>query len=190
MTVIAFSHQSLCSKPPMSQRCQLVKTLSNAHPIRLKSPSKTTTLCINDIQYKDDLEQLVREEQQLVDAEGTGCFFLGINKSWVLKKMRLIGTWLKTMATESLVNSLWKPGRQPSSWVEDSLALISAYQHLQHPKPLWVSQEQMCRLCQPSTMLLQSQPITAMWLGENSLINYPACRCMWILWRSSVFKCI
>lgn len=63
------------SIPLVSQRCQLVKTLSNAYPIRLNSPSKPTILQIHEIQYIHDLEQLVWGEQQLVDAEGMGFFF-------------------------------------------------------------------------------------------------------------------
>lgn len=56
----------------------------------------------------------------MVVAEGTG-FFCGINKAEWTKRERLIGTWLKTMATDSLVNSLWKPRRKPGSWVKTAL---------------------------------------------------------------------
>lgn len=75
MIVFSFSHQSLCFKTTHEPKVSACKDcLSKAHPIRLKSPSKPPILQINEIQYIHDLEQLVRGEQQLVDAEGMGFF--------------------------------------------------------------------------------------------------------------------
>lgn len=82
------------------------------------------------------------------------------------------------MATDSLVNSLWKPSRKPGSLDKDSLALISAYQHLQHPN-LRESQEQMCQLCRhvhavPLQCVCQSVTVL---LKKNVRINYCVCVC-------------
>lgn len=112
------------SKPPVSQRCQLVKTLSKARPIRLKSSSKPTPPA--------DKWNSVYTWCRTIGPRGTTVgwcrrhrlFFWGINKAeWSKKKEkgRLIGTWLKTMATDSLVNSLWKPSRKPGGWVKTAL---------------------------------------------------------------------
>jgi len=66
--------KALVSNPSVSQRCQLVKTLSKPHLIGLKPSSKSPILQINDMHHVHDLEQLVWDEQQLVDAEGRGFF--------------------------------------------------------------------------------------------------------------------
>lgn len=73
--MISFSHQSLCFKTTREPKVSACKDyLSDTQPNTLKSSSKPPTLQINEIQYIDDLEQLVWVVQQLVDADGVGFF--------------------------------------------------------------------------------------------------------------------
>lgn len=87
--------RSLSSKPlvfynqPFSQRCQLVKAPSKAHPVSPESPSRPR--CPSDrratacARFGTIGPRGGKGEQQLVDAEGTGFFFYRINKSWVVE---------------------------------------------------------------------------------------------------------
>lgn len=70
MIVIPFFHQSFCFKTTREPEVSACKEyLPDAHPSMLKSSSKPPILQINEIQYIDDLEQLVWVVQQLVDAK-------------------------------------------------------------------------------------------------------------------------
>lgn len=106
----------LIQNQSLIQRCQLVKTLSKAHPPRRPPPSKPAILQTNEIQYIRDLEQVVRREQQLANAEGEGVSVESIKRSG--QRRELIGTLEETMATDSLEKCLWKPSRKPGSWVK------------------------------------------------------------------------
>lgn len=118
-------------KAALSQRCQLVKTLSKAHPESLKSPSTPTML---------------QEKKTFGTSMDLNNWSVG-NNSWFMQKARA-SLW--KIKPEWLTQTDWNMDENHGNRLfskqfmethsetqhlgKESLVLISAYQHLQRPK--------------------------------------------------------